>query len=188
MSFAGIGLYWFRNRLDAAALQKETVRQLTAIGAHIGYRHEWDYKADRFSNSPPPGGKFLRSILGDHFFVIPDIVLMDSFVGGTGTLAPLGNLKTVRLLGLTSSTIGDDEVTVLTKLTALEDVSLYGTNVTDQELLRLASLPKLKNVVVTNSKVTDLGAAKFKELRPDCTLHYGYEADNAAVSPELQSK
>ena len=86
MSFAGIGLYWLRNRLDAAASQKETIRQLIAIGANIQYRHEWDYKADRFSNSPPPGGKFLRSILGDHFFLIPDLVLMQKFVGGTGAL------------------------------------------------------------------------------------------------------
>ena len=188
MSFAGIGLYWLRNRIDAAASQKEAIRQLKAIGANVGYRHEWDYEADRFSNSPPPGGKFLRSILGDHFFLIPDIVLVENFVGGTGTLAPLGKLNTVKTLAITNSTIGDDEVTILTTLTGLQELNLYGTNITDRGLLRLARLRKLSNLIVTNSKVTEAGAAKFKELRPDCKLHYGDEADDAAVSPELLSK
>jgi hypothetical protein len=169
-SLIAVALYWLRKRLDAAVIQAEAVRKLEAVGASINYRHEWDYSRNRFSGNPPPGGTFLRSILGDHFFLIPDTIILDSFSGESSALAPLGKLSTVTALGLTESAIGDDVLPIVARISALEELSLYGTEITDEGLLTLAVLPNLRNLTVTNTRVTSKEVARFRTIRPQCQV------------------
>jgi hypothetical protein len=56
------------------------------------------------------------------------------------------------------------------QISALEELSLYGTEITDEGLLTLAVLPNLRNLTVTNTRVTSKGVARFKKMCPQCQV------------------
>lgn len=177
-SIAALGAYWLHRRMKAAVEQAEAIQQLQSVGINIHYRHEWDFVKNRFSGSPPPGGKFLRSILGDHFFLTPDLVLKDQYLGDITRLAPLAKLCTVTTVAIYNSPFGDEVVEYLLPLTSLEELNLYGTNLTDAGLLRLVALPQLQNLVVTHTKVTAEGVTQFSKKRPQCKIHTKDDVDD----------
>ena len=56
------------------------------------------------------------------------------------------------------------------QISALEELSLYGTEITDEGLSTLAALPNLRYLTVTNTRVTSKGVARFKKMCPPCQV------------------
>ncbi|QDT72636.1 hypothetical protein I41_18180 [Lacipirellula limnantheis] len=137
----------------------------------IGYLREWDRVNDRFSGAGPPGPAFLRELFGEHFFLVPDIFIVDKFHGEKEALALLTELPTLTGGGIVDTPIGDEIIPILTQLHRIEDLSLYGTKVTDRGILRLTELPRLKNLIVSKTLVTEEGVHEFQRRCPDCVVH-----------------
>jgi hypothetical protein len=150
--------------------QAIAVRELEALGVSVGYRYEWDYELDRFSGAPAPGPVFLRKVLGEHFFLTPDTIIVNEYNGSSLSLAPIAALKTVTGLGVTDTPIGDDVLEYFSPLQDLKELSLFGTQITDSGLESLVTLARLRNVTVTKTQVTVDGIARFKEARPQCQV------------------
>ncbi len=72
-AFGAVLIALFRKRLEAARVQEAAVREIERIGGVLGYAHEWDNVADRFSGLPTPGPKFIRAMTGDHFYLVPNL-------------------------------------------------------------------------------------------------------------------
>lgn len=179
IAITAIPLTWLTRRMLAARVQEEAVNSLLEKGIHIGYRHEWDRVRDCFSNAGPPGPYILRRLLGEHFFLVPDSVIVDDYNRDAAELQPLSKLTSVTGIGIVDSPIGDEVFLVLRELKNLEDLSLYGTQVTDKGILQLTALPRLINLVVSETAVTEDGVNVFKSRCPKCQVHRDNEEEGA---------
>ena len=172
VAVCALPVWWIRRRMVAARTQAEAVRRLESLGGSIGYAHEWDDDKDRYSGNSPPGTPFLRAILGEHFFLTPNVILFSDFNGDPHCLEPISRLSTVRHLGIVGSAVDDGIVPIIQPLTRLEYLSLSGTQLTDAGLERLASLRRLRSIVVTNTKVTETGRQRFAAVCPQCEIYF----------------
>ena len=177
---ASLPFWWIRRRMVAARIQGEAVRQLESLGGSLGYAHEWDDDRERYSGNPPPGTPVLRAILGEHFFLTPNVILFSEFKGDPSCLEPISRLSTVRHLGISGSTVDDRVVPFIQPLSRLEYLSLYGTRITDEALDQLVSLRRLRSIVVTNTKVTETARRRFASLCPQCVIYF--EDDTTAAN------
>jgi hypothetical protein len=142
----------FRKRLEAARVQEDVVLEIERIGGVLGYAHEWDNNADRFSGLPTPGPELIRTMTGDHFYLVPDMVMFDEFEGTASDLARLAELTTITQLSVTHGPNVDDAlVDILLQLPTLEVVNLYGTSLTLEGLSRLHALPNLRTLHVSHT-------------------------------------
>jgi hypothetical protein len=173
---SALPFWWIRRRMVAARIQEEAIRRLESLGGSVGYAHEWDDDKDRYSGSRHPGTPFLRAVLGDHFFLTPNVILFSDFNGDQRHLEPISRLSTVRHLGIVASAVDDGIVPIIQPLNRIEYLSLYGTQITDVGLEQLASLRSLRSIVVTNTKVTEAGRQRFASLCPQCVIYF---EDNA---------
>jgi hypothetical protein len=186
MAISALPFYWLRRRMTIAAKQAEAVRRVEASGGSVGYSHEWDDKTERFSGNSPPGPEVLRSILGEHFFLTPNLILYDEHSGHRPDLEAVSQLTTVQHLAIVDAPIGDDVVPFVLPLNRLEYLSLYGTQLTDDGLRQLAGLPRLRGITVTNTDVSEAGIDDFRRAHPNCTIYLEDDIDGKTQEPVEQ--
>jgi mono/diheme cytochrome c family protein/uncharacterized membrane protein len=94
---------------------------------------------------------------------------------GLGLLTEAGSLRQLRL---SETRVSDAGLVHLAELTSLESLNLFGTPVTTEGVKKLASLPSLKRLYLWDTQVDDAGAESLRMLMP------GVEIDLGTVLPE----
>lgn len=79
-------------------------------------------------------------------------------------------LSTLRLLRLSDSDIGDDDLVHLKDLPTLVDLNLRGLPITDEGLPHIEQLPELMRVDLTDTQVTFEGEKKLQQAMPDTRI------------------
>jgi Leucine Rich repeat len=95
-----------------------------------------------------------------------------------GGLAPLKELKELKVLVIADARISDSGLNALKDHETLEDLDLSGTNLTNAAGDLLKTIAKLKSLNVSKTKFGDAGAADLKDLKDLKVLH----ATNANVT------
>jgi len=143
----------------------------------------------RWAPPKPPGPKWLREWLGDHYFVTP-VLVQNRGQGATDensiaylkdmpsleTLSwreakfeqsdfeAIGSLHQLRKLFVYYSNMNDEGLSKLKGMTNLEMLGLSGTEITDAGLAHLASLPKLTYLSIAKTKLTDDGISHLEKM------------------------
>lgn len=84
----------------------------------------------------------------------------------------------LKLLDLSSTGVGDDELAEIAVLTGLEELNLNHTHVSDVTLERLARLPQLRQLELADTSITDAGLAHIGDAQQLRQLDLG----NAPIS------
>ena len=95
--------YFVQRRVAIGYEQQAVVDELESLGASIGYAHEWDDQNDRRSTRGKPGTAYLRSVLGEHFFLRPRCLVLSDFRGTSSDLEPIRYLTTLTDVGIVDS-------------------------------------------------------------------------------------
>lgn len=152
-----MALGWFVQRVRK---QQEAVSRIVGYGGYVTYDYQLDasgeFRRDSSGNYlrglEPPGPRWLRELVGDHYFQTPVRVWLGSDEG-VGFLdheleslaGPLHSLPRLTALDLAGSPITDAGLAHLHGLTQLEQIDLRGTKVTDRGIQSLQQeLPRCK--------------------------------------------
>ena len=79
----------------------------------------------------------------------------------------------IRVLNLSETVVGDDEVAILASLPDLTVLNLFGTEVTDDCLALLARMPSLRRVYLWRTAVTPAAALELASKRPELLVNIG---------------
>lgn len=179
---------WLPGEIERAAAQRQTVGDLTGLGAGV-----WcDFQADATGNpiqvAELPGPAWLCDMLGDDFFgnVTAVSFLRDRVVGPRMTyvvssgrprvsldlsaLAQIGGLTHLRLLELFGTNIADEGMSKLEKLKELRQLDLYLTDISDAGLAHIAGLTQLESLDLGDTNITDAGLANLRGMKALKTL------------------
>jgi hypothetical protein len=167
---------------------REQRRIVTALSQYpsvmIMYDHEWDLSAGGEIPKPrplgpPPGSPWIRSRLGDEYFV----TVIGVFLTGdwdrkteqpTSTaLELIRDLPCLRVLSLEKSSITDAGLATVANQTDLTYLWLDDTAISDAGLVHLRRMTNLKRLYLRNSQVTDAGIDTLKRDLPHTRICYG---------------
>lgn len=191
-----VGLSYFASRMQKATQQAAAVSAIKAIGGDVGYDYQvpgppavsWDTWVPLwYSDAPPPGPAWLRSVLGDDFFrsVVQVCIATDDFTdaecqhlvhmpdlqeliaegtpaGDTGMKA-IGMVRELRYLELSRTNVTSSGVASLAGLKRLECLYLVRTKIDDTALRYLQNLTQLRLLYLDDTNITDAGL----ELDPE---------------------
>jgi hypothetical protein len=156
--------------------------------AHGGISYECRYGPGRGNSSDvkPRGPAWLRSLIGDDFFVdvytvdfrnirvrpepllvlrsFPRLRQLNLCETPTRDLTALAELTTLQWLNLQSTQIDDGQLRHLAGLAGLTCLMLDDTQITDAGLAHLAKLERLEYLWLTNTKITDEGLSNLLGL------------------------
>lgn len=96
------------------------------------------------------------------------------------SLRGIASLPNLQALDIQFTPVTDAGIQYLTQAPSLTLVVLTGTSLTDDGLLSLAKIRSLRRVFAEKTKITAAGVARFRELRPDCTIQH----DNGLIGAE----
>ena len=132
--------------------QQQAVSRITGYGGHVTYDYQLDawgeFRRDSSGNYlrdlKPPGPRWLRRFVGDHYFQTAVRVWLGS-EEGVGFLdrelealaGPLNSLPSLKVLDLTGSPITDAGLAHLRGLTQLKRLDLRGTKATNRGIQSL---------------------------------------------------
>jgi Leucine Rich Repeat (LRR) protein len=152
-----LALGWFVQRVRR---QQEAVSRIVGYGGDVTYDYQLDASGELRRDSSgnylrglePPAPRWLRDLMGDHYFQTPVQVWLGSDEGvgfidsELAVLAgPLHSLPSLTALDLAGSPITDAGLAHLHGLTQLEQLDLRGTKVTDRGIQSLQQeLPRCK--------------------------------------------
>ena len=181
---------WIGIIANRAREQRRIVAELSQYpGAMIMYDHKWDLSAGGEIPKPrplgpPPGEEWLRSRLGDEYFV----TVIGVFLTGewdTKTRRPnkaalelIRDLPRLRVLSLEKSPITDADLAAIADQTQLTYLWLDDTVISDAGLVHLRKMQRLKYLYLRNSNVTDAGIEALKRNLPSTRICYGRESPN----------
>jgi len=176
---------WVGIVANRAREQRRIVNALSQYpGVMILYDHEWDLTAGGEIPKPrplgpPPGAPWLRSRLGDEYFVTVIGVFLTGDWGGktempnSAALELIRDLPGLRVLSLEKSSISDAGLAAIADQTELVYLWLDDTVISDAGLVHLLRMQKLKYLYIRNSNVTDAGIDALKHDLPRTRISYG---------------
>ena len=176
---------WVGVIANRAREQRRIVNALSQYpNAMIMYDYQWDLSAGGEIPkprplSPPPGPLWVRSRLGDEYFV----TVIGLFLTGDWNrasdpplreaLETIGELPNLRVLSLEGLPITDAELGAVAGQTNLTYLWLDETPISDAGLVHLRRMRKLKYLYLRQSNVTDAGIDALKRELPDTRICYG---------------
>ena len=136
----------------------------------------YDYEIDESSIPPggylrhgrrlpgvkPPGPAWLRGLIGDEYFTEVVLINLSETTVSDQDLASMNRLSHLRCLYLDNTTIGDAGLARLTDLPMLEELYLDNANISDAGLTYLNRLEKLRWLELCRNEITDAGIANLK--------------------------
>ncbi|MCC9656738.1 hypothetical protein [Rhodopirellula halodulae] len=160
---SGAGFWLVHRRWIRSQRQATLIRRIQQLGGVVGYAHEWDHHTDRGTGFPTPGPVLLRRLLGDHFFLTPDLILFDESSVRPSDLPAINELSTLTHIAFTNCVNLDDRVVdTLVLLPELRVVTLYGSPVSYDGLVRLKSLPRLEMLHVPHTRLDPESADRLR--------------------------
>jgi hypothetical protein len=160
---------------------RRAVAELSKFGAIVKY--DYEIKDDpsapggfrMLDNQSPPGPAWLRSMIGDGYFIeIADVILTDK----TGGLEVLDDLPNLRALSVERSKVTDKEMMKVKSLSKLTAIWLENTSVSDEGLKQLEGLKHLQFVNAINTNITQNGARALRKALPNVGIGYGPAGEN----------
>jgi Leucine-rich repeat (LRR) protein len=144
LSIVFIGGTRFVSRWTAAKRQEQAIAKLPGPVLYAHQRWEYGGIEGPVVDSTPPGAPWLRRILGDSFFFVPNEVDLDLYEIQDDDLRCLEDLPSVRKVDLTNTPISDDAFKYLAPLKDLEELKFDNTEVTSLAMAQLKGFTKLK--------------------------------------------
>ena len=111
--------------------QRMAVQAIEALGGSVMYDFEIQGKAE------PPGPRWLRSMVGDEYFMNVEEVLLWDASADDRVVSQLCNLKHVKKMYLQGTQISDASVPYLEAMHELEILSLWKTRVSEDAKARI---------------------------------------------------
>lgn len=166
-------LKWFVARTERATRQRKAVEDVERCGGIVTYQYELPTERNLVPGAKPPGSVWLWKSFGVDF--VSDVVAIE-FVHkvADADMVHLRNLTAIRDLSLWGTGVTDSGLENLKGLTALENLCLRQTAITDVGLERVKTLVNLRLLNLEGTKVTDEGVRKLQRVIPDCEITFGH--------------
>jgi internalin A len=161
---------WLGWIVRSARIQRDAVAAIKNAGGNV--RYDWE----RNNCEGIPGGKpcappWLVDLIGaDYFGHVTGVAVSSPTPVTAATLAHVGRLSRLEMLGLSSSSVDDEGLANLKRLNELVYLDLGGTQVTDVGILHLSGLTKLRALGLAGTKVTDAGVKELQQALPSLTI------------------
>jgi hypothetical protein len=68
--------------------------------------------------------------------------------------------------------IKDKDIQLLSKMPALEYMSLYNVHITDESVDALAAIPNLARIDIYGTKISDEGVARLRQAKPNLQIRH----------------
>jgi hypothetical protein len=161
-----IPLGWQANRVWN---QRIAVAEIQQLGGRIKYEHDSTATMNSLTAVKPrksPGPKWLRTILGDDFFMVVTGVDLVDGVLTDDTLFRIGRLSKLKSLNLRIDGISDLGLSQIARLSELELLTIHARAVTDNGLKQLRHCKALKHLQLREAaRITDAAIAHIAELK-----------------------
>ncbi|HIG04537.1 MAG TPA: hypothetical protein EYQ08_02245 [Planctomycetes bacterium] len=92
----------------------------------------------------------------------------------------------IRVLNLSETVVGDDEVAILASLPDLTVLNLFGTEVTDDCLALFERMPALRRVYLWRTAVTRSAVGKLALKRPDLLINIGVNEGPKRIKAKVE--
>lgn len=131
--------------------KKATVTSLKTAGATVLF----DYEVKSL-DTPEGAPKWLHSLLGDYLLAEVELVSFTlAAAASDNAVAPLSQLTELKHVGLAGPGVTDLSMTMLSKIQALESISLVNTSVTVSGLRELHNCPNVETLTLSGAGITD---------------------------------
>ncbi len=177
-------LGWLGEKAKVARRQQRAAEAILAIGGHVQYAYQRVLWTASTTPRPavarePPGPRWLRWMLGEHFFAQAVLVWLPSEVTDDD-LAHLDDLPYLTDLGLPCAEVSEAGLRHVWKHHGLRLLSLRGVPITDADLVHLRSLNELQSLDLSHTPITDEAVQTLRRL-PNLR---GVELEGTHVSRE----
>jgi len=156
---------WLGMSTHRARQQEQAVDAILQLGGSVYYDYEYDSSRKRQAGAEPLGPKWLRTWVGEHYFVTAVAVDLGERQIDDAALEHLEPLRHLKTLHLYANPIGDAGLAHIQGLTALEFLILNETQLTDAGLVHLKGLTNLHTLVLMNTEVSDEGLVHLADLK-----------------------
>ena len=127
--------------------------QLLASGASLGYDYEYDGLSPS-DNPEPAGPPWLRSLLGEEYFVeIVNVSFQSNESATSADLEPIRQLKSVRRIDIDYTSI--DDISAIADQSQLLWLDLEESGIDSADLVHLEKLDNLTRLVLTRNSIDD---------------------------------
>lgn len=174
---AAIPCAWVGRRLEEKRREREAVAAIRAHGGYVWYDDQAAIDSlgipavSAPSQAAPSGPAWLRAWLGDDFFTevtVVDLFHADFEDEDALDLIPLAHVQS---LNLALTRIGDSGAKVISRMTDLRSLFLYGAQVNDATLARIGGLTHLESLDLRSTEITNAGLVHLQRLHQLKALH-----------------
>jgi hypothetical protein len=152
---------WLGIAFHRAREQAQLVSLIESSGGHVLYDyHEVDSKF--FVNATSRTPAWLLDSLGVDFF--HDVTHISVYKANDELLERVCDLPEIHSLYLYDSTVTNEEIAQLKKLTSLRELQIDSPNVDDRGLKEVGALSELRILQIVNSPVSDRGLDHLQAL------------------------
>lgn len=166
-AIAAFVLAWFGTQLHGSRRQHAIVSHIVDLGGCVTYDDgsvQSEFGCVRFSEPSSP--EWLRTVVGDEFFVNPAEVLLDRCDVTDNDLVMVAQLQGIERLSVRATPISDNGLSHLASLQSLRGLDLSDmTRITDSGLSCLESLTQLEVLVLCDSNIGDGALDHLQSLK-----------------------
>lgn len=192
-----VGLFaiWMGWYSSSTQQQKRAVSAIQQLQGDVAFSHQypsgkWQDDSERDFSGAMPGPKWVRAVIGDHYFLTPvALSFYPAQPGGVPLAADdlihVGKLTSLEYLGLEGADVTGG-IQYLKSLVALRVLDLSGTSVTEAELTEIAKLRKLERLDLSETAVTGNDLKDLAALSNLTELQLSVAPINGKAPPGLQ--
>jgi Leucine-rich repeat (LRR) protein len=177
------------------------------LNSGIIYRHQWPPGGRLDRNAEPPGPKWLRDLIGDHYFQTLHIIegghpdeklladigrlhgLEQIIIHANRLTDPdaLRNIRNCRTLESVSVIYGKKlkrvNLSCLGNLPRLHSLRLDSLKIDDDEIENIAAVKSLRKLTIKQTLITKEGVDRLAVLRPDIAIDYSQRVISPGLFP-----
>jgi hypothetical protein len=169
------------------------------------YRHQWPAGGRLNRNAEPPGPKWLRDLIGDHYFQTVQIV--EGGFPDEELLADIGSLYGVEHVRIHANRLTDPDalrniqncrtlqsvaiiegrklkrlnLSYLSSLPRLSSLWLESLKTDDDAIIDIAAIKSLRQITIKQTLITQEGVDRLAAMRPELEIDYSHRV----ISPSL---
>ncbi len=161
---------WMGITVKRARDQERAVATIEDVGGSVLYDYQIASPSPFPPGPSPPGPKWLRDLIGIHYFDSVAAVLLVGPGVNDECFAAIKRFTDLEILSLFQTKVTDVGLEHLKGLTNLQRLYLNNTRVTDAGLEHLKGLTDLQRLDLMNTNVTDEGIKKLQQALPNCEI------------------
>ena len=165
---------WVATEIREAKRHDEAVYLITKLGGSVLFDYQLDASNNLINGARPPATAWLRSCMGDGFFMCAGKVSIDGPLTDE-SWKPLESLTELRSLWLDSTDTTDEDLAHLKGSINLRSLSLLGqhgtSKISGEGLHHVKNLPQLEELCLCNAPITDAGLTQLGNLTQLKVVH-----------------